>query len=85
MLEHRDKFGRRVYIYRPGLWDPDTVSFVEVFSASYLIAEVVSLEAKTQVAGVTCISDAGGFGWKQFKSFTLEDARTMARFVQVRL
>ena len=32
---------------------------------------------------MTTISDATGFGFKQFRNFTIEDARNMARFVQV--
>ena len=27
VLPHRDNQGRRVYIYKPGRWDPDRVSF----------------------------------------------------------
>ncbi len=36
-----------------------------------------------KVAGVTTITDASGFGFKQFKNFTMEDARKTSRFMQV--
>ena len=46
MLQNRDRHGRRVYIYRCGKWDPDRVSFNDVFCAGYALAELVSLETK---------------------------------------
>ena len=83
MLEIRDEDGRRVYVYRPGKWNPDVVKFSEIFSAAFILAEMVSEEPKTQVAGVTCIADAADFGFKQVRNFTLQDARTMTSFLQV--
>lgn len=46
MLQHRDQHGRRVYIYRPGRWNPDKVSFDDVFCCGYALSELVSLETK---------------------------------------
>ena len=46
MLEHRDQYGRRVYIYRPGKWNPDKVGFNEVFCVGYALSELVALETK---------------------------------------
>lgn len=37
-----------------------------------------------QVAGVTVINDASGFGFKQFRNLTIEDVRTASSFIQVR-
>ena len=45
----RDKHGRRVYIYRSGVWNPETVTFEQGFATGYKILEMVSLEPKTQV------------------------------------
>ena len=56
-LNLRDKFGRRVYIVRSGAWNPDKVSYGELYSISYKIAEVMALEPKTQIAGCTIIVD----------------------------
>ena len=50
---NRDKHGRRVYIYRSGVWNPETVTFEQGFATGYKILEMVSLEPKTQV-GTTC-------------------------------
>ena len=99
MLKHRDQYGRRVYIYRPGKWNPDKVHFNEIFCGGYALSELVAMETKytkffdyfesfhslnsrTQIAGVTTIADADGFGLKQLRNFTLEHARSAASFVQ---
>ena len=82
MLEHRDQYGRRVYIYRPGKWNPDKSNFNEVFCVGYALSELVALETKTQIAGVTTIADAKDFGFHQLRSFTLDNARSAASFVQ---
>ena len=82
MLPHRDQYGRRVYIYRPGKWNPDKVHFNDVFCTGYSLCELVAPETKTQIAGVTCIADAEGFGFKQLRNFTLEHARNATNFVQ---
>ena len=46
MLEHRDQHGRRVYIFRPGKWDPDKVSVYDVFCGGYAMSQMVSMETK---------------------------------------
>jgi hypothetical protein len=38
-----------------------------------------------QIAGVTTVADASGFGFKQFRNFTLENARNSAKFIQVEI
>ena len=39
-------------------------------------------DIRTQIAGVTAVADAEDFGLKQFRSFTLDHARSAASFVQ---
>ena len=46
MLKHRDQYGRRVYIYRPGKWNPDKVHFNEIFCGGYALSELVAMETK---------------------------------------
>ena len=82
MTEKRDKFGRRVYIFRlgeknhqvfnlnfryPGQWDPDTVPVEEFYASAYVLLELVAREVKTQIAGVTVVSDVSGFGFKHLR------------------
>ena len=40
---------------------------------------------RTQITGITVISDASGFGFKQARHFTLDIARAGTAFVQVSL
>ena len=60
MMESRDEKGRRVYIFRPGRWNPSTISFAQVFAAGFVLAEMISDEVKSQIAGVTLVADAAG-------------------------
>jgi len=78
MSEKRDKFGRRVYILRMGRWDPDKLTIEDFFASSYLLFELVAREAKTQIAGVTMVSDLSGFGFKHVKCLGIEQVKLMA-------
>lgn len=82
MLEHRDKHGRRVYVYRPGRWNPDVNAFTDLFSSLFVLSEMVSEETKTQIAGITVVADASDFGLKQLRNFSVTDSRTMSSFIQ---
>ena len=83
VLLHRDRFGRRVFIWRPGKWDPDSVSFTDCYCAMYMLCEMIAQESKTQVAGCTVVCEGSNIGFKQLKSMGLEDIRNCANFVQV--
>jgi len=82
IMPYRDKHGRRVYIYRSGVWNPETVTFEQGFATGYKILEMVSLEPKTQVAGITAVFDGKGFGFKQFSSVSLENQLVVINLVQ---
>jgi hypothetical protein len=45
--------------------------------------EVLAIEPKTQVSGITVVINGEDFGWKQFKSCRFEDMRSLVRMVQV--
>jgi hypothetical protein len=47
--------------------------------------EILAMEPKTQVSGITAIVNGEGFGWKQFRNCSFEDMRNIARLVQVKL
>ena len=74
---------RRVYIWCPGKWNPDAIPFNDCYAIGYMLCELMALETKTQIAGVTTIVDGGGFGFKQLRNFGIEDARNTAAFIQV--
>ena len=78
----RDKNGRRVYIFRPGNWEPSKISFGMLYSVAYSMMELMSLEPKTQVAGVTMIMDANGYGYKHFSSLSMSDMKMMTKLAE---
>jgi len=83
MLPHRDADGRRVFVFRPGLWNPDKVPFADIFCSGYTLCEMTSREERTQIAGYTAIVDAEGFGWKQLRNVSMEDGRNAAGFFNI--
>ena len=85
LIPHRDKFGRRVCIIRPGFWNPDQFKFPDLFCTIFQLYEVVAQEEKTQIAGCTGIVDAKNFGFKQLRNMALEDLRVVTNFIQVNL
>ena len=46
VLEHRDQHGRRIYIFRPGRWDPDKISLQDMFCGGYAMSEMIAMETK---------------------------------------
>ena len=82
ILPDRDQHGARVSIYRAGHWNPDKISVSDSYCLSYMQAELIALEPKTQIAGVTGISDAGGFSFRHLWSMNITDMRNSASFIQ---
>lgn len=83
MLPHRDRHGRRIYVFRPGRWDPDKISFADLFCAGYILCEMVAREERTQIAGLISITDAKGFGWKQVRAISMSDGKNLAAFFNI--
>lgn len=82
ILRYRDKFGRRVSVTRPGMWNPDKIKFPDLFCAVFQLYEMISQEEKTQIAGCTTIIDAKNFGFKQLRNLAFEDIRVVVNFIQ---
>ena len=70
------------YNFRPSAWDPSRQSVADIYCAGFMIAELLALEPKTQIAGVTLIADVGGFGYSQFRHMTLENIKNVVAFFQ---
>ena len=83
MLLHRDEFGRRVFIHRPGQWNPSNVSFTDCYCVTYMLSEMIALEEKTQIVGCTVITDGKNIGLKQLTSMGIDDIKNCAQFIQV--
>ena len=71
-------------IARPGQWNPDEVKYNVAFAAGYALHEMMSLEEKTQIAGVVSICDGSNFGFKHFRNTSLEDLKFSAILGQVK-
>merc|ERR1719495_333894 len=82
ILPSRDKFRRRVYIWRPGMWNPEDICLGEYYSCGYLLFEMISVEEESQIAGLTVICDATDFGFKQLRNISISDVKFFAMFVQ---
>ena len=83
MLLHRDKLGRRVFIHRPGKWNPSNVSFTDCYCVVYMLSEMIALEERTQISGCLGIVDGTNIGLKQLSSMGLDDIKCCAQFIQV--
>ena len=85
VLPFRDKFGRRVFVWRPGKWNPASINFTNCYCAMYMLCEMIALEPETQINGCTVVCDGGGIGFKQLSSMGIEDIRNCANFIQVHI
>ena len=56
---------------------------LQCFGVIYKVLSVVSLEPKSQIAGVTVVADCAGFGYRHFKNLSLDDIRILSNFIQV--
>jgi len=81
ITDYRDKFGRRIYIYRPGVWEPADIDVNEFMASQYVMFELLSVEVKNQLAGVTCVADMSGFGFKHIRNFGMEQIKCMTNFM----
>ena len=81
MSDMRDKYGRRIYIFRLGQWDPDKVMLEDFYASAYIFFEMIAREVKTQIAGVTVINDVTGFGFKHLRHCGLEQMRAIITFM----
>ncbi|KAF0311219.1 Alpha-tocopherol transfer protein-like [Amphibalanus amphitrite] len=83
VLPQRDPNGCRVFVFRPGAWDPSAVTMDDIFISNVLLLEHMAREQATQVCGVVAIQDFTGFGFHQMKHFTTEHIRRMISILQI--
>ena len=84
VLPHRDRQGRRIFLFRAGIWDPSAVSPSDISAANYLLLEMIVREPKTQIAGLIMIVDMSGFGFGQVMHVTTDYVKSVANMIQVR-
>ena len=83
ILINRDKYLRRVVIWKPGLWNPQETTLGDFYSCGYTLMEIMALEEETQIAGAVIICDATNFGLNQLRNIAIEDIKFLAMFLQV--
>ena len=79
----RDKYHRRVFLWRPGTWDPNVISLGDFYSCGFALMEIISLEEESQIAGVSVVCDSVDFGFKQLKNTSVGDLKFLSMFAQV--
>ncbi len=82
VLPCRDRLGRRVFLFRAGVWDPAAVSPADIFSANYICLELLATEPKTQIAGLVVVVDMSGFNFTQVMSVSTDYVRSVASVIQ---
>eukprot|EP00092_Neocalanus_flemingeri_P078010 GFUD01096948.1.p1 GENE.GFUD01096948.1~~GFUD01096948.1.p1 ORF type:complete len:296 (-),score=66.79 GFUD01096948.1:522-1409(-) len=77
----RDQWGRRVIIFRLGRWNPSDFSVQQLYTATFSLLQMISLEAVTQVAGTVFVADLQGFGFKHLKALGVEELKCLGSFL----
>merc|ERR1712227_557364 len=79
--EERDEYGRRIFIFRLGQWDPNCTTSQQLFTAAFTLFELIEMEEKTQIAGVTVVADISGFGFKHLKHLGIDELTCLCNFL----
>lgn len=72
---YREQHGRRILLYRMGLWDPEKFTTTELFQTTMIILELAILEPRAQIFGGVCMFDLGGLTMQQVWYLTPTIAR----------
>ncbi|KAL4217917.1 hypothetical protein ACF0H5_022656 [Mactra antiquata] len=82
VLQNRDKFGRRVIIFRPGKWDPSKYSIDDIFRTNFLTLSKLVEDEETQVSGIIMLMDLKGMGFSHAKNISPFYAKRIASLLQ---
>uniref|UniRef100_A0A8W8NGF0 CRAL-TRIO domain-containing protein n=2 Tax=Magallana TaxID=2171616 RepID=A0A8W8NGF0_MAGGI len=82
VLPHRDKEGRRVIIFRPGLWDPSRFPIDDVFRTNLLTLSKIIQDEESQINGILMIMDLKRVGWKHVKNISPLYSKRMMSLLQ---
>ncbi|TRY72381.1 hypothetical protein TCAL_04745 [Tigriopus californicus] len=82
VLPCRDRNGRRIFLFRAGIWDPYQVTPGDIFAANYLLLEMIAREAKSQVAGLVMVVDLAGFCFSHIMNVSKDHVRSVANIIQ---
>ncbi|KAK3602096.1 hypothetical protein CHS0354_029519 [Potamilus streckersoni] len=82
VLHHRDREGRKVIIFRPGLWDPEKFGLGDIFRTNFITLSKLIEDEETQINGVVMIADLKGMGWNHAKNMSPFYAKRIAGLLQ---
>ncbi|XP_064597382.1 alpha-tocopherol transfer protein-like [Liolophura sinensis] len=81
-LKHRDKHGRQIVVFRPGLWNPEKYSLNDVFRANYLTLSKLIEDEETQVNGFVLLGDFKGVSWPHVRQISPSFAKRFTHVIQ---
>ncbi|KAH6930564.1 hypothetical protein HPB50_014730 [Hyalomma asiaticum] len=61
VMKEKDVHGRRIFLFKPGIWEVEDCSFVDVHRAMILCLEHLAKDPTTQTLGMVILFDYGGF------------------------
>ncbi|KAK8775046.1 hypothetical protein V5799_010420 [Amblyomma americanum] len=61
VMQEKDVHGRRIFLFKPGSWNLDESSYVDVHRAIMLCIEHLAKDPTTQTLGMVILFDYGGF------------------------
>jgi len=70
-----------VHLKRLGEWNPNKITTRDFFTAAFTLFELIALEEKTQVAGVTVVADIAGFGFTHLRYIGLQELKCLCNFM----
>jgi len=73
--------GSRILYLRLGQWNPSTLPLKDLYSLTFNLLLLASLETKTQLAGVIIVVDLTGFGFKHIRSLGIQEIRCLGNFL----
>ncbi|CAG9769076.1 unnamed protein product [Ceutorhynchus assimilis] len=82
MLQHRDQWGRRIYVIRVDSFDSSKVTIDDIFRTNVLALEQIVREPETQISGLVVLLDMAGLSLQHAKFFTPYYAKKMVELVQ---
>lgn len=75
----RDQEGRKVFVFRPGFWDPAERQLIDNLRANLIAIEILLDEEETQISGIVIIADFREFGFSQAKAMQPSVFQTYGR------
>ncbi|XP_041360760.1 alpha-tocopherol transfer protein-like isoform X1 [Gigantopelta aegis] len=82
MLEHRDKEGCKVIMFRPGRWNTDKYDVWDMFKTNYMSLAKVIQEEETQIHGLRMFLDLSNLTWTHAKQITPTYAKCITGLFQ---